>query len=90
MCLIKTYVSFAGITCKQHTGIPMGGNASLDITDLTLATMEYKNFSIQLPQGFFLFRYIDDILIVNYHNFEDIIRTLHDSSLQVEKKAAVV
>ncbi|VDN45070.1 unnamed protein product [Gongylonema pulchrum] len=43
----------------------MGGSASPDIADLTLLLMEYRFHRKNRGFHFHLFRYIDDILIVN-------------------------
>ena len=61
----ETFASVASVTFKQHTGIPMCGDASSDIAVLTLVTMKYKNISLQHSLDFFLLRYVDDILLIN-------------------------
>ncbi len=40
--LDNTFVSFAGFTFQQISGIPMGGNASPLLADLTLSALEFK------------------------------------------------
>ena len=40
--LQNTYISFAGTILRQCKGIPMGGNSSSQLADLSLAMCEYK------------------------------------------------
>lgn len=77
--LSESYVLFCGIVFQQIKGVPMGGNASPLIADLTLSVMEYEafkelNFSLRFG-NLFLARYVDDIIAINvqYHNWTDYI-----------------
>jgi len=66
------FVQFGGEIFQQTCGVPMGGNASPDIADLTLSIMEYRYITDcvktrkPVPIGM---RYIDDIIVTNYKNF---------------------
>ncbi|VDN25252.1 unnamed protein product [Gongylonema pulchrum] len=60
----------------------MEGNASPDITDLTLSVMKYR-FLRKNPRTHHLFRYIDDILTVNCANFAKIASNIYGPSLQL-------
>ena len=81
----ETYITFAGIIFKQIKGVPMGGNASPDIADLTLSMFEYKNSQIDRPFTEYIFRYVDDLLICNCNNFDHLVQTLYENKLKVEK-----
>ena len=63
----NTYVSFAGLNFKQIKGVPMGGNASPMLADLSLAMLEYaflsKNHNVAREMRFTK-RYIDDLLCI--------------------------
>ena len=63
----NTYVSFAGLNFRQIKGVPMGGNASPMLADLSLAMLEYrflcKNHNIAREMRFTK-RYIDDLLCI--------------------------
>ena len=83
-CVIhETYVTFAGTIFKQVKGVPMGGNASPDLADLTLSIMEYRNNIIQRPV--YMFRYVDDLLMFNCTDFSTLINNLYVNTLNVEK-----
>ena len=75
--LENTFVKFAGLIFRQIKGVPMGGNASPMIADLTLAIMELnflKNTKNKdrARQAQFTCRYIDDILSFNCPTFLEI------------------
>ncbi|VDK78684.1 unnamed protein product [Gongylonema pulchrum] len=59
----ETNVQFSGYIFKQIQGVPVGGNTSPDIADLTLSVMEYRFLRKNPGFHFHLFRYIDDILM---------------------------
>ncbi|VDN30518.1 unnamed protein product [Gongylonema pulchrum] len=81
--LEETYVRFSGYIFKQIQGVPMDGNASPDIADLTLSVMEYRFLRKNLGFHFHLFRYIDDILVVNCANFAEIASNIYGPNLQL-------
>ena len=58
----ETYVSFAGTIFRQIMGVPMGGNASPLIADLTLSIMEFNYCRNHTRSNIIAVRYIDDIL----------------------------
>ena len=71
--LDNTYVQFAGFIFRQTSGIPMGGNASPLLADLTMSMLEFKymkqaNVGLRASMGLCL-RYIDDILNLNGKDF---------------------
>lgn len=63
----ESYIVVGNTVFKQIAGIPMGGNASPLIADLTLSFMEYRYLHKNQPWrvNSCVFRYIDDILTVN-------------------------
>ena len=64
----------------------MGGNASPAIADLTLSVMEYRYLkTINIPANTALFRYIDDILTLNFE-FEPHSIKMYDKSLKLNKE----
>ena len=71
--LDNTFVQFSGLNFKQISGIPMGGNASPLLADLTLSMLEFQYMKQSSPversnMGL-CWRYIDDILNINGKNF---------------------
>jgi hypothetical protein len=63
----ESYVKFAGHVYHQLKGIPMGGNASSLIADLTLSMLEFRFLSAQKhqPKNTATFRYVDDLSLFN-------------------------
>jgi hypothetical protein len=59
----ESYVKFAGIIFKQIKGIPMGGNASSLIADLTLSMIEFRYLKSlnNITAHAITFRYVDDL-----------------------------
>ena len=93
--LNNTYVQFANNIFKQIKGIPMGGNASPFIADLYLAWHEFcfmdklrkSKLSSDLKLAQLLSknsRYIDDIAVVNYLNFDKIAKEIYGNALVLE------
>ncbi len=70
--LSETYVQFGRLVFKQICGVPMGGNASPLIADLTLSVMEYRYITKSvrdkrsIPEGE---RYIDDLAVPNFPQY---------------------
>ena len=86
--LDETYVQFAGCVFRQVCGVPMGGNASPLMADLTLSMMEFefaKNEPATNRDIEYWKRYIDDILIANYHRFMEVASTVYASELVLER-----
>ncbi|MCP4978369.1 MAG: hypothetical protein GY931_19660 [Maribacter sp.] len=86
--LDNTYVQFAGLIFKQCIGIPMGGNASPLLADLSLAVMEFKYLKQATPQqrkdiGDNV-RYIDDLLNANGKSFLTVCKNIYPASLLLE------
>jgi len=82
----ETFVKFGGVIFKQVCGIPMGGNASPMIADLTLAAMEFeflkKSCNLGLARTVHsAFRYIDDLLLVTSNNCETILKSIYPAEL---------
>ena len=93
--LYNTYVQFGGNIFKQIKGIPMGGNASPFIADLYLAWHEFcymsKLVASKSPTNHKLAkilslnsRYLDDISVINYLNFDSIAKEIYHPSLVLE------
>ena len=83
----NTYVVFAEIVFRQNKGVPMGGNASPMLADLSLAMLEFsylakhKNEAQELR---YTRRYIDDILSINGKRFMEIANNIYPRSLTLE------
>ena len=62
----ESYVYFNNKIYRQNQGVPMGGNASPYLADLTLSVLEYKFFiSRNVTPSYKIVRYVDDILVFN-------------------------
>jgi hypothetical protein len=91
LIISNTYVVFGGIPFIQRKGIPMGGNSSNPIADLTLAKREYNYMQALLKQKKFSLarilsntqRYVDDLITLNYLNFHSLISTIYPPSLEM-------
>lgn len=82
--LDESYVVFAGHVFKQVKGIPMGGNASPLLADLTLASMEYSYMQDNKFANIIAVRYIDDILVLNDNEFINYAANIYGSQLALE------
>ena len=87
----NTYVTFAGMIFKQIKGVPMGGNASPMLADLSLAMLEFsflkKNHGIARKMRFTK-RYIDDLLCIQMQATEsslsEIASNIYPESLELQ------
>ena len=91
--LSEVYVSFGGLLFRQSRGIPMGGNCSPLLADLFLSHCEFvymnklikdKKFGLAKLLSFNS-RYIDDICVINYKDFETRIPIIYPSDLIAER-----
>jgi hypothetical protein len=86
--LKETFIQFNGTIYQQNKGVPMGGNASPLIADLTLSYMEYKYYNNncnQIAKNTMIYRYIDDILALNT-DITNEIRNIYGPTLIVNKE----
>ena len=91
--LQNTFVSFGEIVLQQTKGIPMGGNSSSQLADLSLAISEFNYMKKLLSEKKINLakllsnncRYVDDISIINYLNFGSLISEIYPSDLAVER-----
>ena len=91
--LQNTFVSFGEIVLRQTKGIPMGGNSSSQFADLSLAISEFNymkkllsNKKINLAKLMSNnCRYVDDVSIINYLNFGNLISEIYPSDLAMER-----
>ena len=74
----ETSVIFAGNIFRQITGVPMGGNASPLIADLTLCMMEFNYCKSHARSNILAVRYIDDILALNCPDFINKAASIYD------------
>ena len=89
----NTFIVFGGQVFIQKRGIPMGGNSSSPIADLTLAKREFNYMKNLLKQKKFglakilsnIKRYVDDVIIFNYLYFHNLIRSIYPPSLDMER-----
>ena len=77
---------------KQSFGIPIGGNCSSPLADLTLAYKEFIYMKKLLKEKFNLTRllsnnsrYVDDINIINYKTFMSIVKDIYPPDLKIER-----
>ncbi len=87
--LNNTVVNFAGFSFQQFSGIPMGGNASPLLADLTLTALEWKHtskmsYNAQKEMGMCCW-YFDDLLNVNGKDFIQRSKTIYPASLPLEE-----
>ena len=91
--LQNTYIRFGDVILRQTRGIPMGGNSSSQLADLSLAKSEYNymqsllktkklNLAKLLSNNS---RYVDDLITINYLHFEKLIDSIYPSDLKMER-----
>ncbi|MCP4584646.1 hypothetical protein, partial [Pseudoalteromonas sp.] len=82
--LDNTFVTFAGKVFRQCKGVPMGGNASPLIADLTLAMLEFEfvknNNRVEWP----IARYVDDLIVLDCPDFLALAQEIYPSELILE------
>ncbi|MCP4653638.1 MAG: hypothetical protein GY858_09710, partial [Candidatus Omnitrophica bacterium] len=82
--LDNTFVTFAGKVFRQCKGVPMGGNASPLIADLTLAMLEFefvKNYNhIEWP----IARFVDDLIVLDCPDFLILVKVIYSNELILE------
>lgn len=84
--LTNSYVVYGNTIFHQVKGIPMGGNASPLIADLTLSMMEYTYLESHfIPKQAQLYRYVDDILAINM-DFDQHKDQIYHNSLKLNKE----
>ena len=89
----EVFVSFSGKVFRQVRGIPMGGNCSPLLADLFLLHCEYMYMTTLLKHKKFNLarllsntsRYIDDLCIINYKNFEALLSDIYPLSLEASR-----
>jgi hypothetical protein len=94
--IYNTYVIFAGIVFLQMKGIPMGGNSSSPIADLTIGKKEYNYMTNLIKQKKFglakllssCCRYVDDLMTINYLFFHNIIEEIYPETLKMERSGS--
>ena len=94
--IYNTYIIFAGIVFIQMKGIPMGGNSSSPIADLTIGKREFNymiNLIKQKKYGLAKLlssccRYVDDLMAINYLFFHNIIEEIYPESLKMERSGS--
>lgn len=85
----NTYVTFGDFIFRQVSGVPMGGNASPLLADLTLSVMEYrflKSSSYIVRKNLRLsWRYFDDLLCFNNKEFLTLCKNIYPDELPLEE-----
>lgn len=92
--LDNTFVCFAGLIYKQIRGVPMGGNSSPLLADIFLCYREYKfmmNILKEKKLGLAKLlsntvRYVDDICVINYTNFDKLVPQIYPIELIAERE----
>ncbi len=85
----NTFMKFGSFIFQQICGVPMGGNASPIIADLTLSALEYRYLSSTAHKKEskllkFSIRYIDDLLNINCSEFLPLCNKIYPASLPLE------
>ena len=83
----NTFVVFTEMVFRQNKGVPMGGNASPMLADLSLAMIEYSYLSKNKREAqelSYTRRYIDDVLCINGQRFQEIANKIYPKSLALE------
>ena len=91
--LDEVFVTFADFTFQQTSGIPMGGNCSPLLADLFLAHCEFQYMQALMRSKKFglakilsnTTRYIDDLCIINYSHFNNLILDIYPKSLEASR-----
>ena len=91
--IYNTYVSFGDDIFKQTKGIPMGGNSSSPIAELTVGKKEFNYIKSLMQQKKLNLakilsnncRYVDDLITINYLKFQDRIADIYPQSLEMER-----
>ena len=90
--LTNTFVTFAGEIFQQISGVPMGGNASPLLADLTLSCLEYKYLkSASTDKRYkmkYTTRYMDDLCNLNNNEFFQDCAYIYPASLTLEETTA--
>lgn len=85
----ETFIRFGGFIFQQQVGIPMGGNASPLICDLTLGVMELNFVSglkgKEASEFQYCYRYIDDVIAFNCPEFLEQAKRIYHPSLPLNK-----
>ena len=89
----NTYISFGQFILKQVKGIPMGGNCSSPMADLTLCYKEFSFMKSLLKNKKWGLakllsnnsRYVDDVNIINYKKFRTLVHKIYPRSLEVDR-----
>ena len=92
----EVYISFGGLAFQQVKGIPMGGNCSPLLADLFLLHCEFQFMKSAMSDKKFHLakllsrtsRYIDDLCIVNYRHFEDLITKIYPHDLSADRNGS--
>jgi hypothetical protein len=93
-CIVDNiYVVFGGPVLQQSVGIPMGTNCAPLLTDLFLYSYEaefvqillWDNNKKKLTVSFnHTFRYIDDVLSINNHNFHNYVHLIYPDEFEIK------
>ena len=82
----ENFVNVGGHVFRQKCGIPMGGNSSPLLADLCLSWNEFAYLNTRNNvRPLKIFRYIDDILVMNTNNFSDIMKDMYGMELKLER-----
>jgi hypothetical protein len=89
------YVVFVHQVFEQSVGIPMDTNCALLLTDLFLYSYEaefvkklLRDNTKKLAVSFnHTFRYIDDVLSINNHNFHNYVLLIYPDELEIKDTA---
>ena len=91
--LNNTYIYFGGFILRQTKGIPMGGNISSFVADISLCKCEFNFMTGLIKEKKFNLakilsnngRYVDDLNTQNYLHFESLIPRIYPPDLKMER-----
>ncbi len=75
---------FAGTAFRQVSGVPMGGNASPLLADLTLTMLEFECVKSNARVNWLVARFVNDVIVVNCQNFLEIDKEIYPNELELE------
>lgn len=81
--IYNNYVSWWSHIYHQQKGIPMGASYGPFAANLYLLRYELKYFKSHPLNKFLAFRYIDDILVINYPGFAHLHKQIYPQELEI-------
>lgn len=85
--LNNNYILFNDHLFQQINGIPMGNNFSTNICNIFLFLQEYRfvKSHVNLPIDSLFLRFIDDLLVINFNDFDILAKHIYPNELILNK-----